>query len=196
MNTYGGKVEQFVDIIQNHPANGDIIINTDFLDNTLYKYAAQAKYSELPTPFCLKSEPKVPYSMQFVIVPSSLPPDQDHEYVDIFKHIYLHRNKVPSNECMSYCQGIPVRFDWGSQVRLGLTAMNYMLDLLTDAMAARLARPIAAAKPKKRGDEESYDDTLFFEDDFWQWLGSTTADYSCLLSGLLFSYNLAFLFSR
>ena len=128
MDAQGGKVEQFVDIIQNHPVEGEITINDDFLDNVLYKNAVQAKYSALPKPFCLKTEPKVPYSMQFVIVPSYLPPDEDHAYVDIFKHVYLHKNKVSSNECISCCQGIPVRFDWGSQVRAGLSGMNYMLD--------------------------------------------------------------------
>lgn len=65
--------------------------------------------------------------MQLVIVPSFLPPDEDHAYVEIFKNVYLHKNKVPSNECMSFCHGIAVRFDCGSQVRLGLTGMNYML---------------------------------------------------------------------
>ena len=128
LHSHGGKLEQFVDIIQNHPVEGEISINADFLDNLLYKHAVQAKYSALPKPFCLKAEPKVPYSMQFVIVPSYLPPDEDHAYVDIFKHVYLHKNKILSSECIPCCHGIPVRFDWGSQVRLGLTGMNYMLD--------------------------------------------------------------------
>ena len=77
LHSHGGKLEQFVDIIQNHPVEGEISINADFLDNLLYKHAVQAKYSALPKPFCLKAEPKVPYSMQFVIVPSYLPPDED-----------------------------------------------------------------------------------------------------------------------
>ena len=66
--------------------------------------------------------------MQIIILPSSVPPDQEQEYVDIFKHIYLHRNKVLSADCVSYCQGIPIRFDWGNQVRVALSALNYMLD--------------------------------------------------------------------
>ena len=29
---------------------------------------------------------------------------------------------------MAHCFGIPVRFDWGSQTRLALTGLNFMLD--------------------------------------------------------------------
>ena len=120
----GGKLEQFADIIQNFPTSGSITIDKNLLDNTLYPLCAQAKYSELPAPFTLKEEPRVPYSMQIIILPSHLPPDQEQEYVDIFKHIYLHRNKVLSTDCISYCQGIPIRFHWGSQPRVALSALN------------------------------------------------------------------------
>ena len=70
----------------------------------------------------------MPYSMQFIIVPAHLPPDQEHTYVDIFKHVYLHKNKVWAKDLMAHCFGIPVRFEWGSQTRLALTGLNFMLD--------------------------------------------------------------------
>ena len=68
--------------------------------------------------------------MQFIIVPAHLPPDQEHTYVDIFKHVYLHKNKVFSKDLMEHCHGIPVRFEWGSQTRLALAGLNFMLDRL------------------------------------------------------------------
>ena len=95
---------------------------------TVYPLCAQAKYRELPEPFNLKAEPKVPYSLQIVIVPSYLPPDKEQDYVDIFKHIYLHKNKVSSADCVSFCHGAPVCFDWGKQTRLALAGLNNMLD--------------------------------------------------------------------
>ena len=128
LDRMGGKVEQFADVIQNFPVAGTFKIDTQFLDTTLYPLCAQAKYCDLPEPFNLKSEPKVPYSLQIVIVPSYLPPDTEQSYVDIFKHVYLHKNKVLSTDCISYCHGSPVRFDWGNQSRLALSALNYMLD--------------------------------------------------------------------
>ena len=41
------------------------------------------------------------------------------------------------------------------------------------AMARKLARPMAAAKPKKvvECDDESSCEDFVFEDDFWEWLG-------------------------
>ena len=54
---------------------------------TFYPLCAQSKYRGLPEPFSLKTEPAVPYSMQFIIVPAHLPPDQEHTYVDIFKRV-------------------------------------------------------------------------------------------------------------
>jgi len=128
LDRMGGKLEQFADIIQNFAVSGTFQIDTEFLDTTLYPLCAQAKYRDLPEPFCLKIEPKVPYSLQIVIVPAHLPPDQDQHYVDILKHVYLHKNKVSSAECVSYCHGCAVRFDWGNQSRLALAALNYMLD--------------------------------------------------------------------
>ena len=98
--------------------------NANFLDMTVYPLCAQAKYRELPEPFNLKAEPKVPYSLQIVIVPSYLPPDKEQDYVDIFKHIYLHKNKVSSADCVSFCHGAPVCFDWGKQTRLALAGLN------------------------------------------------------------------------
>ena len=124
MDSMGHKVEQYADVIVNHKLN----VTQDFLDNTLYRLCAQEKYSELPPPFNMKEEPKVPYSMQIVILPAADPPNPDEKFVDIFKHIYLHKNKVFSKDCMNSCHGHPFRFDWGQQVRLGLSAFNYMLD--------------------------------------------------------------------
>jgi hypothetical protein len=66
--------------------------------------------------------------MQFIIVPAHLPPDQEHTCVDIFKHVYLHKNKVWAKDLMAHCHGVPVRFEWGSQTRLALTGLNFMLD--------------------------------------------------------------------
>ena len=76
----------------------------------------------------MKAEPNVPYSLQTIIVPSYLPPDKEQDYVDIFKHIYLHKNKVSSADCVSFCHGVPVRFDWGKNSRLALAGLNNMLD--------------------------------------------------------------------
>ena len=72
LDRMGGKLEQFADIIQNFPVVGTFKIDTQFLDTTLYPLCAQAKYCDLPEPFNLKTEPKVPYSLQIVIVPSYL----------------------------------------------------------------------------------------------------------------------------
>ena len=137
MDTRGGKLEQFADIVQNFPIHGNLKIDADFLDMTVYPLCAQAKYRELPEPFRLKAEPKVPYSMQIVIVPSYLPPDKEQEYVDIFKHIYLHRNKVSSADCVAFCHGVPVCFDWGKHSRVALAGLNNMLDR-TGGMQIRL----------------------------------------------------------
>jgi len=128
LDSAGGELEQFADITQNLPTSGSITIDKNFLDNTLYPLCAQAKYRDLPEPFNMKDVPKVPYSMQITIVPSYLPPGKDREYVDMFKHIYLHRNKVLSTDCISYCQGSLVRFDWGKQPRMALSALNYLPD--------------------------------------------------------------------
>ena len=78
MSTMHGKCEQFVDIIQNHLSEGPLKVDQAFLDSKVYPLCAQRKYRDLPEPFCLKTEPVVPYSMQFIIVPAHLPPDQEH----------------------------------------------------------------------------------------------------------------------
>ena len=96
-----GKLEQFVDVNLNVALDP----RETFWDNVIYKLCAQGKYAELPPPFCLKSEPKCPFSMQIIVIPSTIPPDQDHKYVNIVKHIYLHKNKLWSKDCMSFCQG-------------------------------------------------------------------------------------------
>ena len=106
----GGKVEQFADV------NLNVALDPTqaFWDNTIYRLCSQAKYSEFPPPFCLKSEPNVPYSLQIIFVPSTIPPDQEGKYFNLVKHIYLHKNKVWSKDCMSFCQGSRLKFDWGT----------------------------------------------------------------------------------
>ena len=68
----GGKVEQFADV----NLNVSLDPTQTFWDN-IYRLCVQAKYSELPAPFCLKSEPNVPYSVQIIVIPSTIPPDED-----------------------------------------------------------------------------------------------------------------------
>ena len=146
----GGKLEQFADLILNHPVE----VTQDFLDNTLYKLCAQNKFRDLPEPFCFKSEPNVPYSIQIIVRPALRPPDQEKKYFDILKHIYLHRNKVFSKDILTYCHGHALRFDWGQQVRTGLMAFNYMFDRV-GGMQIRLWT-IAPKFEKKHAREEGY----------------------------------------
>ena len=120
----GGKLEQFADVNLNVPLDP----TQTFWDNTIYRLCVQAKYSELPPPLCLKSKPVVPYSMQIIVLPSTIAPDQDHKYVNIVKHVYLHKNKLWSKDRMSLCQGSPLKFDCGCQPRCGLMALNHMFD--------------------------------------------------------------------
>ena len=44
------------------------------------------------------------------------------------KHVYLHRNKASARDCVAACVGSPMRLEWGSSPRLGLAALNYMMD--------------------------------------------------------------------
>lgn len=53
MDGRGGKLEQFADIVQNFPVQGNFKIDANFLDMTVYPLCAQAKYRELPEPFNL-----------------------------------------------------------------------------------------------------------------------------------------------
>ena len=119
------KLEQFADAIMHHPLE----VTVTMFDN-LYKFSCENKYSNLPEPFNLKKEPSVPYSMQIIIQTAQPPPggDTDGSYVHIFKHVYLHRNKVPASDCVQMCHGTPLRFDWGNHTRLALTGLNFMLD--------------------------------------------------------------------
>ncbi|CAE7776876.1 unnamed protein product [Symbiodinium sp. CCMP2592] len=119
------KLEQFADAIMHHPLE----VTVAMFDN-LYKFCCENKYSNLPEPFNLKKEPSVPYSMQIIIQTAQPPPggDTDGSYVHIFKHVYLHRNKVSASDCVQMCHGTPLRFDWGNHTRLALTGLNFMLD--------------------------------------------------------------------
>ncbi|CAE7631905.1 unnamed protein product, partial [Symbiodinium sp. CCMP2592] len=119
------KLEQFADAIMHHPLE----VTVTMFDN-LYKFCCENKDSNLPEPFNLKKEPSVPYSMQIIIQTAQPPPggDTDGSYVHIFKHVYLHRNKVSASDCVQMCHGTPLRFDWGNHTRLALTGLNVMLD--------------------------------------------------------------------
>ena len=67
MSDTAGKVEQFVDINLNLALDP----TQSFWDNTIYRLCSQAKYSELPPPFCLQKEPNCPYSLQIILIPST-----------------------------------------------------------------------------------------------------------------------------
>ncbi|CAE7554952.1 unnamed protein product, partial [Symbiodinium pilosum] len=74
LDSTAAKVEQFADAIMHHPLNV-----TNNLFDTLYKYCCENKFAQLPEPFNLS--------------------DPNGSYVHIFKHIYLHKNKVPASDC-------------------------------------------------------------------------------------------------
>ena len=125
LESSNNKLEQFADVIMHHPLN----VTTAVFDN-LYKFMCEGKFSQLPFPFSLKKEPSVPYTLQIIIQSAAPPPEGDPNgaYVHIFKHIYLHRNKVSASDCVQMCYGNPLRFDWGNQSRVALMALNFMLD--------------------------------------------------------------------
>ena len=119
------KIEQFADVLLDQK-----LTVTNSMFDTIYKTCYETKYAQLPHPFCLCKEPTVPYTMQIIILPASPPANSDPsaDYVHIVKHVYLHRNKVPSKDCVAMCHGTPMRFEWGNNTRLGLAGLNYMLD--------------------------------------------------------------------
>ncbi|OLP77886.1 hypothetical protein AK812_SmicGene42011 [Symbiodinium microadriaticum] len=121
------KIEQFADCLMYHHL--DV---TDGMFENIYKVCYQGKYAQLPEPFSLKKEPMVPYTLQIIIL-STAPPsegDANGAYVHIFKHVYLHKNKINAKDAIATCRGNPLRFDWGSQTRLALSGLNYMMDRL------------------------------------------------------------------
>ena len=126
ITVHGGKLEQFADVILNVPLDA----SASFWDNTVYNLCAQGKYRDLPEGLRLKSEPTAPYSMQIFMLPSSNPPDDQQSYFHIFKHIYMHQNKLNCKECVELCQGCPLRFDWGSHARICVMALNLLQDKL------------------------------------------------------------------
>jgi len=77
----------------------------DVFENVIYKHCAQGDYKNLPAPFDLKSELPVPFLMQIIIIPTKTPEngDPDAQYIDIIKHIYLHKNKLPVHWGMQRC---------------------------------------------------------------------------------------------
>ena len=117
LESSNNKLEQFADAIMHHPLN-------------TYKFMCEGKFCQLPPPFSLKKEPSVPYTLQIIIQSAAPPPkgDPNGAYVHIFKHVYLHRNKVSASECVQMCWSNPLRFDWGNQPRVALMALNFMLD--------------------------------------------------------------------
>ena len=121
------KVEQFADCLMYHHL--DV---TDGMFENIYKVCYQGKYAQLPEPFSLKKEPMVPYTLQIIILFTAPPSEGDANgaYVHIFKHVYLHKNKVNAKDAIAMCHGNPLRFDWGSQTRLALSGLNYMMDRL------------------------------------------------------------------
>lgn len=120
-----GKVEQFADVL----LAKRVTITTGCFDN-IYNLCAADKYGQLPAPFGLAKLPNVPFTMQLIILPSEVPEngDRDATYFHIFKHVYLHRNKASARDCVAACLGSPMRLEWGSSPRLGLAALNYMMD--------------------------------------------------------------------
>ena len=128
LDSISGKVEQFCDAVQHVRWN----MTQDCFDSTIYKECITSNYKGLPEPFRLKHEPKVPYTMQIVILPASPPEDaaadDDGTYIHVFKHVYLHRNKMTARECIDMCYGIALRFEWGTHTRAALMALNYMID--------------------------------------------------------------------
>ena len=98
----GNKLEQFADIILNVPLDA----SASFWDNTVYNLCAQGKYRDLPEALRLTSEPNVPYSMQIFMLPSSNPPDDQQSYFHIFKHIYMHRNKLTAKSVWTYVKDV------------------------------------------------------------------------------------------
>ena len=89
-------------------------------------------YKNLPPLFGLKSELPVPSLMRLIIIPAKSPEngDPDAQYINIIKHIYMHKNKLPVNMCTEACRGVAHWWDHGRHFRVGLLAMNYMLDLM------------------------------------------------------------------
>ena len=128
LDANSGKLEQFCDAVQHVKFN----MTQEFFDNTIYRECITANYKELPEPFRLRHEPKVPYTMQLVILPATKPEDapndDDGRYIHVFKHVYLHRNKLYAKECIDMCCGLALRFEWGTQTRPALMALNYMID--------------------------------------------------------------------
>ena len=80
----GTKLEQFVDIIRQHPWN----YPPNFFDDVVCEHCSAREYSKLPPPFCLQSTLPVKYTMQYIIVPRSPPDDAEpgQEYAAIIRH--------------------------------------------------------------------------------------------------------------
>ena len=78
----------------------------------------------------MAKSPNCPYTLQLIILPTPAPQDGDPNatYYNIVKHVYLHRNKVASKDCVAMCHGTPMRLKWGNSVRHGLAALNLMFD--------------------------------------------------------------------
>ena len=161
MSDTGGKIEQFLDV------NLTVVLDPTqaFWDNTIYRLCCQAKYSELPSPFCLAKEPNCPYSLQIIMIPSTIPPDQERKYYNVVKHVCLHKNKVWSKDCMTFCQGSPLCINWGPQPRNGLMALNHMFDRM-GGMQIRIWSISAKYEKKLTLDQSAREEGYRFIRDF------------------------------
>ena len=82
----GGMLEQFCDIILDHPWDG----YTDHFERVIYKNVVDGRRTDLPAPFSLTSEVSVPILMQIIMVPVNPPedaPNPEEKYVNLIKHI-------------------------------------------------------------------------------------------------------------
>ncbi|CAE7240867.1 unnamed protein product [Symbiodinium sp. CCMP2592] len=105
LDSISGKVEQFCDAIQ----HAKVDVTPDFFQSKLVKECMTCNYKGLPEPFRLRHEPQVSYTMQLIILPATPPEDQ-------------------RSEAIKMCDGISMRFEWGTHTRQALIGLTYMLD--------------------------------------------------------------------
>ena len=146
------KLEQFVDIVLDHKWDKE----DEFFETHIFKHIKEAEYEQLPAPFSLEGAPPVPFCMQIIMVHVESPEEADDpnaKYVHILKHVYLHKNKIPSNLCVQLCRGVCHRFDWGNNFRVGSLAANYMLDQMGGFQVRFGTIQIQAKVPKKNTED-------------------------------------------
>ena len=115
-----GKIEQFCDAVQHVKQN----VTQDFFENTIVKECNTANYKGLPEPFSLHHA--------LIILKATIPPACDptriDSYVHVFKHVYLHKNKLNPKECIDMCFGLALKFEWGVHTRQALMGLTYMMN--------------------------------------------------------------------